>query len=437
YFSFLHYGQFVTRLATEKEDAVAGIISGQNVWVHSMAATPVPLLQGLAQRAPELSDVNLLQLHLEEVPFLAAPALKGHIRNRCFFAGPDTRALINRGDADYVPICLSEIPKVFRREQTRIDAALIQVSPPDKHGFCSLGVSVEATRAAVEHAEHIVAQINPEMPSTRGDSFIAFKDIDVAYELKRPIFARDPAVPSDVHTAIAKNVASLVRDGDCLQTGIGGIPDAVLQQLGGHKDLGVHTEMFSDGLINLVESGVVNNSRKRVHPGKIVTGFVIGSRALYDFVDENPEVVLLDIEYVNSINTISRNDNVISINSALQVDLTGQVCADSIGSTIYSGVGGQLDFVMGSCLSKQGRSIIALPSTASGGKLSRIVTQLNVGAGVVTSRANVHYVVTEYGVAAMRGRSTRERVAALVEVAHPDYRESLLREARERLHVQV
>lgn len=425
------------RIASSAVDAVSGIRSGQNLWVHSMAATPVPLLQGLAERAGELRDVNLSQLHLEEVPFLADPALAGHLRNRCFFAGPDTRALINRGDADYVPICLSEIPKLFRREQHRIDAALIQVSPPDKHGFCSLGVSVEATRAAVEHAGHIVAQINPQMPVTRGDSFVAFKDIDVVLEHERPLFARDPGAPGEVHTAIARHVATLVRDGDCLQTGIGGIPDAVLQQLGGHRDLGVHTEMFSDGLIELVERGVVTNSRKRVHPGKIVTGFVIGSRRLYDFVDENPEVVVLDIEYVNSINTISRNDNVISINSALQVDLTGQVCADSIGSTIYSGVGGQLDFVLGSCLSSHGRSIIALPSTAAGGSVSRIVTQLSVGAGVVTSRANVHYVVTEYGVAAMRGRSTRERVKALVEVAHPDHREGLLREARERLHVQV
>ena len=427
----------MTRVAISAEDAVSGIQSGQNVWVHSMAATPVPLLQGLANRAAEINDVNLLQLHLEEVPFLAQPSLKGHLRNRCFFAGPDTRALINSGEADYVPICLSEIPKLFRREQHRIDAAVIQVSPPDKHGYCSLGVSVEATRAAVEHAEHIVAQINPEMPSTRGDSFIAYKEIDVVLEQRRPIFSREPGEPSTVHNAIAKNVAGLVRDGDCLQTGIGGIPDAVLRQLGGHKDLGVHTEMFSDGLIDLVESGVVNNSRKQVHPGKIVTGFVIGSRRLYDFVDENPEVVVLDIEYVNSINTISRNDGVISINSALQVDLTGQVCADSIGSHIYSGVGGQLDFVMGSCLSKQGRSIIALPSTASRGKFSRIVAQLDRGAGVVTSRANVHYVVTEYGVAAMRGRSTRERVLALAEVAHPDHRENLLREARDLLHVQV
>ncbi len=427
----------MTRIASSPEDAVKGVHSGHNVWVHSMAATPVPLLRGLANRACELRDVSLTQLHLEEVSFLADPALKGALRNRCFFAGPDTRALINAGEADYIPICLSEIPKLFRREQHRLDVALIQVSPPDRHGFCSLGVSVEATRAAVEHAHHIVAQINPDMPVTRGDSFIAYSDIDVVWEQTRPIFAREPSAPSAVHEAIARNVASLTRDGDCLQTGIGGIPDAVLAQLNGHRDLGVHTEMFSDGLIELVQRGVINNRLKRVHPGKVVTGFLLGSRALYDFVDENPEIVVLDIEYVNSINTISRNDNVVSINSALQVDLTGQVCADSIGSRIYSGVGGQLDFVMGSCLSANGRSIIALPSTAGAQGISRIVPQLSLGAGVVTSRANVHYVVTEFGVASLRGRSTRERVSALAQVAHPDHREQLLREARDLLSVQV
>lgn len=416
-----------TTVATPLE-AVAGIRSRDNVWIHSMAATPLALLEGLVARAPELTDVQLLQMHLEQAELLTGPALDGHLRNRCYFAGSGTRELIQAGRADYVPLMLSEIPKLLRRREQKVDVALIQVSPPDRHGACSLGVSVEATRAACEVAGHIIAQVNPRMPRTHGDAFIPFDHIDVCVEVERALPERLPGVPTAAQRRIGELAAALIDDGDCLQLGIGEIPDAVLAQLGDRRDLGVHTEMFADGLLPLLECGAITNARKRVHPGKIVTGFVLGSQRLYDFVDDNPEVVFLDIEYVNSINTISRNANVVSVNSALQVDLTGQVCADSLGSRIYSGVGGQLDFVLGAGLSTGGRSIIAMPATAAGGRVSRIVPVLNAGGGVVTPRANVHYVVTEFGVASLRGRSLRERARALIEIAHPDFREQLSRE---------
>jgi acyl-CoA hydrolase len=421
----------MTRIASSAIDAVSDISSGESVWVHSMAATPVLLLEGLVERSSALEGVKLLQLHLEQAGMLAHPELARHIRSHCFFASSSTRALINQGLADYVPMMLSEIPRLLRHGEEHIDTVLLQVSPPDRHGICSLGVSVEATRAALEQASRVIAHINPNMPRTCGDAFVHMNQIDVAYEEARALPCHPPYVARAGSTAekIGQYVAGLVNDGDCLQMGIGQIPDAVLSNLQGFKDLGVHTEMFSDGVVDLVERGIITNTRKHSHRGKLVAGFVMGSERLYDFVDNNAEVVLLDIEYVNSINTISKNDQVFSINSALQIDLSGQVCADSIGSSIYSGVGGQLDYVLGSSLSRGGRSVIALPSTADGGRISRIVPSLTAGAGVVTTRANVQYVVTEYGVANLRGKSLQQRMMALIEIAHPDFRENLCQQA--------
>jgi acyl-CoA hydrolase len=427
----------MTQFCSSALEAVASIQSGERVWVHSMAATPVKMLEALAKHALSHRDIQVLQLHLEHSDSLCAPELEGHLRNRVFFAGKETRALINSDKADYVPIFLSEIPKLFRGGEQPLDSAIIQVSPPDEHGNCSLGISVEATKAATEVADKIIAHINPNMPRTHGDSFIHINDIDFAYEETVPMICHEPGEISEVNRQIGENVASLIGDGACLQMGIGGIPDAVLACLGNHRDLGIHTEMFSDGVIPLVESGVITNRNKHFHQGRIITGFCMGSQALYDFVDDNPLVRFIDIEYVNKPTVIARNSNVVSINSALQIDFTGQVCADSIGMRIYSGVGGQLDFVLGAMLSEGGKSIIALPSTASGGSVSRLVPLLSPGAGVVTTRAHVDYIVTEYGVAQLRNRSLIERAQDLIGIAHPDFREKLELEMHELLAIDA
>lgn len=415
-------------ICSSLQEALAPVKSGDRIWCHSMAATPYRMLEGLAVKAMGLSDLELLQLHLEHAEAVCQPELAGHLRNRCYFVSHNTRELVNRGEADYVPMFLSEIPKLLRSRRQPLDVALIQVSPPDRHGNCSLGVSVEVTRAACDVATTIIAQINPQMPRTHGDAAIPLADIDFAVEIDSAIPAFEPAVPSDVHLRIGRHVAELIRDGDCLQMGIGAIPDAVLSHLTDHRRLGIHTEMFSSGVLPLVRAGVIDNSNKLIQPGKIVTGFVLGSKALYDFVDDNTEVVFLDIEYVNNPAVIRKNPQVVSINSAIQVDLSGQVCADSIGGRVYSGFGGQVDFVTGSQLSEGGRSIIALPATALGGKQSRIVSHLAPGAGVVTSRAQVDYVVTEYGVAHLHGASLRERAQRLIAIAHPDFRDKLAAE---------
>jgi acyl-CoA hydrolase len=418
-------------------DAVRVIESGEAVWCHSMAATPVVLLEALVQHARERHDITLMQLHLEHAEQVTDESLDGHLRHRCFFAGRETRRLINEGRADYVPMFLSEIPKLFRKGEQHVDTALVQVSPPDRHGNCSLGISVEATRAACDVADRIIAHVNPLMPRTHGDSFINVRDIHRAFEAAVPLITPAASQGSPLEMHIGANVASLVEDGACLQMGIGAIPDSALRCLGGHRDLGVHTEMFSDGLLPLLDSGVINNSRKKVAPGRSVTGFVMGSEKLYRYVDDNPEVTFLDIEFVNNPTVIAKNDRVTSINSALQIDLSGQVCADSIGHRIYSGVGGQVDFVLGATWSREGKSIIAIPSTARDGSLSRLVTSLAAGAGVVTTRAQVDYVVTEYGTAELRGRSLGERARDLINIAHPDFREPLAREARDELKLSL
>lgn len=418
-------------------EAVSRIQTGDNVWVHSMAATPRILLEALSKHALNHQDISLYQLHLEHADCLEQAVDGGHVDLKAYFASRYNRHLIDAGKADYIPISLSEIPRLFRNGQQKIDVALIQVAPPDRHSICSLGISVEATRAACEVADLVIAHINPNMPRTHGDAFIRLDHIDIAYEEAAPLPVLQAPELTETNRRIGQRVAELIDDGDCLQMGIGEIPDAVMGCLRSHKDLGIHTEMFSDGVIPLCESGVITNRKKRKHPGKLVTGFVLGSQKVYDFVDDNSEVVFLDIEYINSINTISGNKNVVSINSALQVDLSGQVCADSLGTHIYSGVGGQFDFVMGSSLSENGRSILAFPSTAASGKYSRIVPVLALGSGVVTPRGSVHYIATENGVVCLKGKTLRERAKALISIAHPDFQEQLAKDAHEYWKVSV
>jgi acyl-CoA hydrolase len=427
------------RIAYSPESAVSSIKDNEAIWTHNMAATPTVLLKGLAQHALSCRNLTLLQLHTEGdgAALMVAPELQGHLRCRCYFVSTVTRKAVQKGEADYVPILLAEVPKLIRSGEQRVDTAIIQVSPPDKHGNCSLGVSVEATHAALEKAGKIIAHINPQMPRTHGDGIISYKSFHTVYEESTPISCHAPAAQNDVYNAIGRNVAALVQDRDCIQTGIGAIPDAVLACLGDRQDLGVHTEMFSDGVLPLVEKGVITGAYKKNHPGKIVTSFVIGSQKLYDFVDDNPAVQFLDTEYVNDMRSIQRNPQAMSINSAIQVDLTGQVSADSMGTKIYSGFGGQIDFVRGASLSEGGRGVIALPSTAAGGRISRITTTLSDGAGVVTTRAHVHYIATEYGIVSLRGRSLRERARDLIEIAHPDFREELNQEAFEKLKLSL
>lgn len=413
------------------EEAVSVIRSGNRVFIHSVAAAPRHLIQAMTNRASELRGVEVVQLHTEgEAPY-SEPECEGAFRVNALFVGANVRKAVQEGRADYIPVFLSEVPGLFRRGILPLDVALIQVSPPDKHGCCSLGVSVDTTLAAVQSARHVIAQINPNMPRTHGDGMIHLRDIHAVVEVDDPIPEREMLELTDLERAIGKYCAELVDDGATLQMGIGAIPDAVLAALGNHKDLGVHTEMFSDGVINLVETGVITGAQKRVHPGKIVSGFVMGTRRLYDFIDDNPTVVMLDIQYVNNTAVIYRNPRVTAINSAIEVDVTGQVCADSIGTAQFSGVGGQMDFIRGAALSEQGKPIIALPSVTSKGE-SRIVPYLKTGAGVVTTRAHVHYVVTEYGVANLYGKNLRQRAGELINIAHPNHRAFLEEEALKR-----
>ncbi|PIE91280.1 MAG: 4-hydroxybutyrate CoA-transferase [Acidobacteria bacterium] len=418
-------------IAKSPVEAVSSIESGENIWTQSMAATPGRLLEGLCEHAMSKKDIKLFQLHTEGAHFLADPKLKGHLRNMCYFVGSNIRKLVQKGEADYIPIFLSQIPVIFRRRVQPLDTTLVQVSPPDAHGMCTLGISVEATKAAIQASKKVIAHINPSMPRAHGDAFVPYDAFHAVYEEDVPLPEIAPPKQTETTKAIGQSVASLIEDGSTLQMGIGAIPDAALACLGDRKDLGIHTEMFSDGILPLVESGVINNIHKVKHPGKTVTGFAMGTRKLYDFIDDNPSVVFLDIEYVNNTAIIRQNPKAIAINSALQIDITGQVCADSIGTNTFSGVGGQMDFVRGAALSRGGKAIIALPSSAKGGTISRIVSTLTPGSGVVTTRAHVQYIVTEYGIADMRGKSTLERARELINIAHPNFREQLKKEARE------
>lgn len=419
-------------LCQNAEEAVAGIRSGDRVFIHTAAAAPQRLVNAMTERGRALRDVEIYHLHTEgDAPYLQ-PGMEAHFKVTALFVAANTRAAVNQGRAEFIPCFLSEVPIMFRRRTLPLDVALIQVSPPDKHGYCSLGLSVDVTKAAIEMADRVIAQINPRMPRTHGDSLIPCSRFSACFECDDPIHEHVPPAPDEVETKIGMAVAGLVEDGATLQVGIGAIPNAVLKCLGDHKDLGVHTEMFSDGLLPLIRRGIITGKYKRKYPQVIVTGFIMGSRELYDFVDDNPLVRVLDSQYVNDASNIKLNPKVTSINSAIEVDLTGQVCADSIGNRIYSGVGGQMDFMRGASLSQGGKPIIALPSQTTRGA-SKIVPTLKLGAGVVTTRAHVHYIATEYGIADLYGKNLRQRAEALVRIAHPDHREALAKAASDLL----
>lgn len=407
------------------DDALECVKSGMRVYIQPGCAEPETLVEALIRRAPDLSDVEIVHMMTMGCAPYVAPEMAGHFRHNAMFIGANVREAINDGRADYTPIYLSEIEGLFESGAMPIDVALIEVSPPDSHGFCSFGVGVDTTLTAAKCADYVVAQINDHMPRTYGDSFIHVNDIDAFVESSRPLCAIKKPVVTDLQISIARNVAGLIEDGSVLQTGIGGIPDAVLPMLMDRKDLGVHSELVSDGVIPLIEAGVLTGARKNFKPRKIILGFALGTSHLFEFVDNNPIFEFHPTAYTNDPGLIARNDNMVAVNSALQVDLTGQVCSDSIGNQFYSGIGGQVDFLRGASRSKGGKPIIAIPATAKRETISRIVPMLDPGAGVVTSRGLVRYVVTEYGVAYLHGKSIRERAKALIEIAHPRFRAEL------------
>ena len=410
-------------------EAVAGIRNGHQVYVHCAAAAPSVLLDALVDRASELRNVGMIHLHTEGPGPHLAPAMAQHFRHRALFVGPNARAAVNEGRADYVPVFLSDVPQLFDSRALPLDAVLVNATLPDAHGFCSLGVSVEAMHAAVRSASTVIVQLNSAMPRTLGESFIHVDEIDLAVEVDVPPYEHARGAIGDVERRIGEHVAALIPNGATIQLGIGAIPAATALALHGHRDLGIHTEMFTDAVVDLVEAGVVTGARKERNRGKIVTAFLMGTQRLYDFVDDNPMVEMRSVDFTNDTHVIRSFRAMTAINSAIEVDLSGQVVADSIGSRIYSGVGGQMDFVRGAALAPEGRAIIALPSTAAGGTVSRISAALAGGAGVVTTRAHVRTVVTEWGVAELFGRSLRERAVALTAIAHPDHRDRLRSEA--------
>lgn len=414
------------------EEAVKVIKSFDKVFVHGGAATPHFLLKKMVERADELRNVELISISTQGEALFADKKYHESFRINSLFVSANVRKAVNEGRGDYIPIFLSDIPNLFRKNILPLDVALVQVSLPDNHGYCSLGVSVDVASTAIKTAKYVIAQVNPKMPRTFGDGIVKIDSFDALVYAEQEL----PEVSSskganDISRRIGLNCAELVENGATIQTGIGSVPDAVLASLTNHKELGVHTEMFSDGILPLVESGVITNEHKRKYRGKILTGFLLGSRKLYDFVDNNPSVVVNSIDYVNDTSVIRTNPKVTSINGAIEIDITGQVCSDSIGMYHYSGVGGQMDFIRGAALSEGGKPIIALPSTTSDGQ-SRIVPFLKKGAGVVTTRAHVHYVVTEYGTAFLLGKNLHQRAKALIDIAHPNHREDLEREAFER-----
>jgi acyl-CoA hydrolase len=414
-------GKYVTAA-----EAVQVIKSGDRVYVQAAAATPTILTKALADRASELRNVEVCHLHTEgEAPY-ANPELAASFHVHSLFIGANVRHTIKAGNGSYTPVFLSELPLLFRKKVLLLDVAFIHVSPPDAHGYCSLGVSVEATVAAIENAKTVIAQVNPNMPRTFGDGIIHVSEIDYLVEVNVPIFAHEVAPFSEEEKKIGTYVASLIEDKSTLQMGIGSIPNAALSQLKHHKDLGLHTEMFSDGVIDLIENDVINCNFKGTLRGRALATFLIGSKRLYDFVNDNPFIEMKESSMVNDTARIRKNPRMVSINSAIEVDVTGQVCADSIGSTMYSGVGGQMDFIRGASLSDGGKAIIALPSVTKKGE-SRIVPYLKQGAGVVTTRAHVHYIITENGIADLYGKTLKQRVTELVKIAHPLHQEQVER----------
>lgn len=417
------------------DEAVSIIQSGNRVYIHGSAQTPTHLLTAVAKQADRLRNIEFVFITVYGDIQIDKPEFADRFRINSLFVSASIRTAVNEGRADYVPIFLSEIPDLFNQNLLPIDVALVQVSPPDKHGYCSLGVSVDVARSAVNTAKHVIASVNPNVPRTHGDGLIHVSQFDSIVHCNDPLYeARYGDRIGPVETKIAGYVADLIDDGSTLQMGIGAIPDAVLRTLTNHKNLGMHTEMCSDGVIDLFEKGIINNKCKQIHPNKGVSAFALGTRRLYDFLDDNPAVHFLDIDYVNDPHIIRRNNKMVAINSAIEIDITGQVCADSIGTYQYSGVGGQMDFMRGAALSKGGKPIIAMPSRTHKG-LSRIVPCLKPGAGVVTTRAHMHYVVTEYGVAYLFGKNLRQRAKALISIAHPDDRECLEKACFERFKV--
>lgn len=419
---------------TTAEQALQAIKSGDRVFIHGSAATPVHLIKTLQKRHQELKNVEITSITtLGDVDFNQSPYRESFFFNSLFVSA-NTRAVANSINGDYIPIFLSQIPKLFKEGFLPIDVALIQVSEPDAHGYCSLGTSVDIARAAVDTAKHIIAQVNPKMPRTHGDGFVHISAINSLVYFEQDLPEVDySAKTSEATITIGAHIASLVEDGATLQLGIGGIPDQVLKNLTGHKNLGLHTEMLSDGVIPLIQSGVINNSLKKINRGKSITSFMIGTRKLYDFVNDNPIIRVMDISYANDTSIIRKNPKVTAINSAIELDLTGQICADSMGTYQYSGIGGQMDFIHGASLSEGGKPIIALPSITSKG-ISRIVPFLKQGAGVVTTRGHVHWIVTEYGKVNLFGMSLKQRAKALISLAHPIHREELDRAFHERFN---
>ena len=428
--------RYADKLMTAR-DVLRAIKRGQTVFVGSGASGPQVLVEEMAKWADDFADLRVVHLlTLIPAPY-AESKFTNRFRHNAFFVGDNVREAVAEGRADYTPIFLSEIPNLFRSGRFHIDVALIQVTPPDAHGFCSYGVSVDIVKAAAESADYVIAGVNPQMPWTWGDSFVHVDQIDALVENDTPLPEFRYPEPDEVTRKIGENVASLIENGSTLQLGIGAVPDHVLPYLKDKRDLGIHTEMLTDAILDLIEAGVVTNARKTLHRGKTVISFCVGTQRLYDFVDRNPFFEFHPSDYVNDTFVISRNDRMVAINSALEVDLTGQVCADSIGYLFYSGIGGQVDFIRGAARSRRGKPIIALPSTAKGGTVSRIVSHLSEGAGVVTTRGDVHYVVTEYGIADLHGKNIRERALALIHIAHPKFREELLEQAKLRRYIFI
>lgn len=423
--------RFSEKLASA-EKAVTCLRRGQRIFIGSGAAEPIALVKAMTARGREIVDAEIIHLMTLGAAPYADEAFSNVFRHNALFVGANVRSAVAEGRADYTPIFLSEVPKLFRSRRIHLDVAMIQVSPPDAHGYCSYGVSVDVVKAAAESADVVIAEVDQHMPRTLGDSFIHVDEIDYLVESPYPLLESLPGKSDEVAMKIGANVAGLIEDGSTLQMGIGSIPNAVLECLKDKKDLGVHTEMFSDGVIDLVKAGVITCEKKTLLPGKIVSSFCIGSRALYDFVDNNPFFEFRPTEFTNNPFTIARNDKMVAINAAIEVDLTGQVCADSIGQRFYSGIGGQVDFIRGAAHSQNGKPIIVLRSTAKNDTVSRIVPFIKEGGGVVTTRGDVHYVVTEYGIADLWGKNVRERAMALISVAHPEFRDELLAEAKKR-----
>lgn len=413
-------------ISSSAAKALSHVQSGHRVFIHGGAATPHTLIEALVAEAPRLKDVEIMHMHTHGEATYACHEYASSFRVSNLFVGANMRPFVDYDRVDYIPCFLSEIPLLFRKGIKPLDVALIHVSPPDRHGFCSLGTSVDVAKAAVDTAKIVIAQVNPRMPRLHGDGIIHVSKIHHLVEVDEALFTSEPKSISPEEVQIGKHVAGLIEDGSNLQMGIGAIPDAVLSSLQGHKNLGIHTEMWSEGALPLLKSGVVNNSNKKFHKGKTVSSFIMGSQDVFDFIDDNPSVLNLDVAYVNNPAIIARNPKVVAINSAVEIDLTGQVCADSIGHQLISGVGGQVDFIRGAALSEGGKPIIAMTTRTKKGQ-SRLVTTLKPGAGVVTTRYHVHYIVTEYGIAHLVGKTLSERAHALIKIAHPDDREALER----------